>query len=71
VLFIFGIVGRAAYESGINKRFQANTVSNRRVLSFWYLGKQVWDHMLSAIPIQALEQACINMMEDALCYESL
>ena len=41
-LLIFGILGRAAYELGFHVQFQANTIKNRRVLSYWYLGKQIY-----------------------------
>ena len=44
-LLVFGILGHMAYASGVYKHFQANTIRNRRVLSFWYLGQQVYEHI--------------------------
>ena len=43
-LLIFVLLGREAYASGSYKTYQANTITIRRVLSFWYLGQQVYQH---------------------------
>lgn len=37
------LIGKAAYIKGYYKDFQANTIKNRRVLSFFYLGKEILD----------------------------
>ena len=42
--FVLMLVGRAAYLKGYHKDFQANTVKDRKVLSDFYLGKEVLRH---------------------------
>lgn len=38
------LIGKAAYIKGYYKQFQANTVRNRRVLSYFYLGVEIAKH---------------------------
>ncbi len=35
------LVGIAAEKAGLHRRYQANTIRHRRVLSFVYLGREV------------------------------
>ncbi len=50
-LFTLGLVGKAGYDHGLHRQFQANTLRNRRVLSFWYLGQQMYAHLKTIIPL--------------------
>lgn len=43
-LLVFGALGHVGYKSGAYKHYQANTTTHRRVLSFWYLGQQIYEH---------------------------
>lgn len=70
-LLIFGILGKAGYEIGLNRQFQANTIKHRRVLSLWYLGRQIYDHILDEIQIGHFKHALLNMLEGIQTYELL
>jgi hypothetical protein len=70
-LLILGILGKAAYNEGIYKQFQANTIRNRKVLSCWYLGRQVYLHMSDKIPISMFQEAFNVIIEGVLTYEML
>jgi hypothetical protein len=70
-LLIFGVLGKAAYEIGLYKQFQANTIKHRKVLSFWYLGRQIYEHMLDKINIEQFRHALLNMLEGVQTYDSL
>jgi hypothetical protein len=61
-LLIFGILGKSAYESGAYRTFQANTIKNRRVLSYWYLGQQVYEHTTSWMPQEMLKKTFLNII---------
>lgn len=39
--FAYILIGKAAYIKGHFKQFQANTISTRRVLSYFYLGREI------------------------------
>lgn len=68
-LLVFGVLGRAAYESGEFRRFQANTIKNRRVLSFWYLGQQIYEHTGGAKPGSLLQQTLMAILEEVPTYD--
>ena len=53
-LLILGVIGKAGYLLGLNRKFQANTVTKELVLSLWYLGQQIYMHMRDTIPIHQL-----------------
>ena len=58
------LVGRVAEDLGIHKEYQANTVSNRRVLSLFFLGKSIiqrWEHL--ALPGLDPELANLQVFE--------
>jgi len=38
------LIGKAAYIKGYYKQFQANTIRNRRVLSYFCLGAEIARH---------------------------
>lgn len=53
VLLIFGV---ASETKGLHRKFQANTIRNRRVLSLLTLGKQVIMHVINLFKIEDLMQ---------------
>jgi Transposase DDE domain len=56
------LVGRAAAQCGLRRHFQANTITHRRVLSFFVLGRNVLRRGLS-LPLFSLLQAIEGMAE--------
>lgn len=70
-LLILGVLGKAAYELNLHRQFQANTVKHRKVLSLWYLGRQILIHMRERIPIKSLYKGLINFLDGIICYEAL
>jgi Transposase DDE domain len=54
--FVAWITGWAAEKSGLHLQFQSNSIQNRRVLSFFYLGCQVIKRKIK-IPPNILEKA--------------
>jgi hypothetical protein len=68
-LMVLGILGMAAYDSGIYRTYQANTIKNRKVLSYWYLGQQVYEHDRSGISIKILKKMFLNMINKICHYE--
>lgn len=70
-LLVLGILGKAGYELNLHRQFQANTVKTRKVLSLWYLGRQILQHMRNKIPMKSLEKSFVNFLDGMLCYEML
>lgn len=56
-LAIVGTIGRAAEKQNLHYRFQANTVRDRRVLSWFFLGCAVLERAASEITEESLSQA--------------
>ena len=48
--FILAIIGTFAYQTGIFRHYQANTITTTRVLSIIFLGQQVLQHFRDTIP---------------------
>ena len=69
VLFILGIIGKAGYNLGLNSHFQANTITKRKVLSLWFLGRQIYQHKNYKIPIGALMNSLKSIMSGILCLQ--
>lgn len=70
-LLVFGILGRLAYETGESRVFQANTIKNRRVLSYWYMGQQIYQHMGPIWPKSLLNKIIVIMITEIPTYEIL
>lgn len=70
-LFIFGMIGRAAYDTGDYRDFQANTITNRRVLSFWYLGKQIYKHFGGRKSLTLQKTIIEKLLKEIPTYEML
>lgn len=68
-LLAFGILGKAGYKSDIYRKYQANTIKNRRVLSYWYLGQQIYEHAKSEIPVGMLKSTFLEMIKGIHNYE--
>ena len=64
------ILGLFAYQSGLNRKFQANTVRNKNVLSVIFLGQRLfernhsltWAQMKAAI--EDVQQRVVDQLED-------
>lgn len=54
-------IGRVAYLQGWQRHFQANTVRNKRVLSYVYLGRELADHPAYQITKSMLRKALIDV----------
>lgn len=68
-LFILGIIGKAGYNLGLNSHFQANTITKRKVLSLWFLGRQIYRHKNYKIPIKILMEGLKSIVGEILCYQ--
>jgi len=71
ILLVLGVLGRAAYDNNLYKTFQANTIRNRKVLSLWYLGRQIYEHMRDRITILEFQNASSNLFNGIQTYETL
>lgn len=69
-LIVFGILGMTAYDSGIYRKYQANTIKSRKVLSYWYLGQQIYEHDKYTTPIKTLKRTFLNMI-DNICHHEI
>lgn len=70
-LLVYGILGRVGYQSGMQMSFQASTIKNKRVLSFWFLGQQIYEHARLSIPIYIFEEGLKMIIEEIPTYELL
>lgn len=68
-LFVLGIIGKVGYDLNIHQHFQANTVTNRKVLSLWFLGKQIYRNRNYKIPIKLLIISLRSIVGGILCYQ--
>jgi hypothetical protein len=68
-LLVLCVLGKVAYEKGIYKDFQANTITNRKVLSLWYLGRQIYEHKRHEITIKEFQTAARNIFKEIQVYE--
>ena len=66
-LFILGIIGKAGYNLGLNSHFQANTITKRKVLSLWFLGRQIYHHKNYKIRIKTLMKWLKSIIGGILC----
>lgn len=70
-LFTLGLIGKAGYDHGLHRQFQANTVRDRRVLSFWYLGQQMYAHLKTILPLFNPKKALAAFLQGIPTYEML
>ncbi|MEP0495866.1 MAG: hypothetical protein ABJH28_08290, partial [Paraglaciecola sp.] len=60
-------VGKAAENQGYHLHFQANTITNRRVLSYGYLGLRIIKHRRYDVLEQMILDAIKALVDDAKC----
>ena len=68
-LMVLGILGMAAYDAGMYRMYQANTIKDRKVLSYWYLGQQIYEHDRSGVSIKIFKKTFLNMINKICHYE--
>ncbi|MEO9947204.1 IS4 family transposase [Paraglaciecola sp.] len=67
VQFYLYCVGKAAENQGYHLHFQANTITNRRVLSYGYLGLRIIKHRRYDVLEQMILDAIKALVDDAKC----
>ena len=71
VVYLAWLIGLCVQQAGRHRRYQANTVKTRTVLSLVYLGRRAWRDHLNQHTSAALQSAQHDLTAKALDYDAM